>query len=140
MPQGSRLYAPLATPREDRRLLTSAEYAHYQQEGFLVCRGLVSKEEVEELKQHAMDIYDGKVRLDSDYAGHAPPQERAHMLHRVDETMERYLLHRRVLDVVEALIGPDVLALQTMQFYNAPCTEGRAPTGGQGWCVPWRAR
>ena len=33
----------------------------------------------------------------------------------------------RVLDVLEALIGPDVLALQTMLFYNLP---GR---GGQGW-------
>ena len=52
------------------------------------------------------------------------------MLHRVDETMERYLLHRRVLDVVEALIGPDVLALQTMQFYNRPRTEADGAKGG----------
>jgi chlorinating enzyme len=49
------------------------------------------------------------------------------MLHRVDATSERYLLHPRALDVLEALIGPDVLALQTMMFFNAP------GTGGQGW-------
>ena len=40
---------------------------------------------------------------------------------------ERFLLHARILDVLEALIGPDVLALQTMLFFNAP------GMGGQGW-------
>ena len=113
--------------------IVRSRYAQYHQEGFLVCRGLVSKEDVLELRHHAMDIYDGKVRFESVYASHAPPQERAHMMHRVDETMERYLLHRRVLDVVEALIGPDVLALQTMQFYNRPRTEAYGAKGGQGW-------
>jgi len=49
------------------------------------------------------------------------------MLHRVDAMSERFLLHARILDVLEALIGPDVLALQTMLFFNAP------GMGGQGW-------
>jgi chlorinating enzyme len=49
------------------------------------------------------------------------------MLHRVDPLCEQALLHARILDVLEALIGPDVLCLQTMLFYNAP------GMGGQGW-------
>ena len=43
--------------------------------------------------------------------------------------------HRQVLDIVQCLIGPDVLALQTMQFFNRPKKEdgSGASGGGQGW-------
>ena len=50
-----------------------------------------------------------------------------HMLHLRLEFHERYLLHPRVLDVLEAIIGPDVLALQTMLFLKPPGKPG------QGW-------
>ena len=55
MPEGSQLYAPMAAPRADRRLVTADEYAHYQSQGFLVCKGLVPDEEVSGLRAHAMD-------------------------------------------------------------------------------------
>jgi ectoine hydroxylase-related dioxygenase (phytanoyl-CoA dioxygenase family) len=64
---------------------------------------------------------------------HLSPAEKAqyflriHMLHRQLELHERYLLHPRVLDVLEALIGPDVLAMQTMLFLKPPGKPG------QGW-------
>ena len=99
----------------------------------------MSDAEVAELKQHAMDLYDGKVVHDMDGLGpsHHPGEQRLHQLHRVDATMERFLLHPRVVDVVEALTGPDVLALQTMQFFNAPQPAGEPEAaggnGGQGW-------
>jgi ectoine hydroxylase-related dioxygenase (phytanoyl-CoA dioxygenase family) len=52
---------------------------------------------------------------------------RIHMLHRRLEIHERFMLHPRVLDVVAALVGPDVLALQTMLFVKRP------GSGGQGY-------
>ena len=52
---------------------------------------------------------------------------RMHMLHRVDETVERFILHPRILDVLEVLVGPDVSCLQSMLFWNPP------GHGGQGW-------
>ena len=52
---------------------------------------------------------------------------RIHMLHRKLELHERYLLHPRVLDVLEVLIGPDLLALQSMLFLKPPGKPG------QGW-------
>jgi ectoine hydroxylase-related dioxygenase (phytanoyl-CoA dioxygenase family) len=64
---------------------------------------------------------------------HLSPAEKAqhflrvHMLHRKLALHERYLLHPRVLDVLEVLIGPDVLALQTMLFLKPPGKPG------QGW-------
>ena len=63
----------------------------------------------------------------------ASPEEKAqfflriHMLHRKLELHERYMLHPRVLDVLECIIGPDVLAMQTMLFLKPPGKPG------QGW-------
>ncbi|MFA6112149.1 MAG: phytanoyl-CoA dioxygenase family protein, partial [Candidatus Latescibacterota bacterium] len=128
-------YAPVAQPRADRYKVAVSEYVEYQSRGYLAVRGLVPRSEVDELAVHAMGILEGRVPVE----GVAPPTpgtsaeerqrqlSRIHMLHRVDGACERFLLHPRVLDVLEVLVGPDVLALQTMVFYNAP------GTGGQGW-------
>lgn len=128
-------YRVLSVSRPDRYAVKVDEYVHYQRSGYLVVRDLVAQNEVEELKQHAMDLFYGRKIVPG---VEPPPPEateeqlmrrfsRVHMLHRVDAMSERFLLHPRILDVLEALIGPDVLALQTMLFYNPP---GR---GGQGW-------
>lgn len=113
------------------------EYTHYQREGYLIVKGLLTREEAGELAQWMDDVYEGRVNLD--HLGHTAkwltaeqkeeriPSARLHMPHRHDATAERGLLHPRVVDVLEALIGPDVLALQSMMFFNPP---GK---GGQGW-------
>jgi len=128
-------YRMKAVQRVDRYRVTVDEYRHYQRHGYLVVPGLVSYHEVEEIRQHAMDLLFGRISI----PGITPPPPdatqaqliqrftRIHMLHRVDSVSERFLLHPCILDVLEALIGPDVLALQTMLFYNAP------EMGGQGW-------
>jgi hypothetical protein len=129
------------------------EYRRFRQLGFLVVRGLVSAEEVAELREHTEQLMEGRLpeqsQLRHDLAlrpdqaiemedlhappAHLSPEEKAqyflriHMLHRRLEVHERYLLHPRVLDVLEALIGPDILALQTMLFLKAPGKPG------QGW-------
>src|SRR4029453_2150415 len=41
------------------------------------------------------------------------------------EIHERYLLHQRIVDVVAGLVGPDVLALQTMLFVKGPGSPGQ---------------
>ena len=51
--------------------------------------------------------------------------DRIHMLHQKLEIHERYLLHPRLLDVLEALIGPDLLAMQTMLFLKGPGAQGQ---------------
>lgn len=128
-------YRPQAVERPDRRKVTVEEYIHYQREGYLVVRGLVPREEVATMRDYAMDILEGRVNP----PGVQPPPpgastdqliqrfSRIHMLHRVDARHERFLMHPRVLDVQEAINGPDVLCLQTMLFFNAP------GMGGQGW-------
>jgi len=89
-----------------------ADFIHYQDNGFLIVRGIVTADEVEELLGHIGELTD-------------PGLLRIHMLHRELAIHERYLLHPRILDVVQALIGPDVLALQTMLFLKPPGSPGQ---------------
>jgi hypothetical protein len=78
-----------------------------QEQGFLVVRDLVAAGEVDELLGHIAGLGDGS-------------RPRVHMLHRELPIHERFLLHPRILDVVQALVGPDVLALQSMLFLKQP--------------------
>jgi chlorinating enzyme len=108
-------YLPKAVERNDRYLVKVDEYASYHSNGFLIVRNLVGSEDIRKMRDWA------DVRFED------VPTPRIQMLHRIDPVAEYGLLLPRVLDVVEALVGPDVLALQSMIFYNPP---GK---GGQGW-------
>jgi phytanoyl-CoA hydroxylase len=137
----------------ERYRVSVEEYRAFRSHGFLVVRGLVAPHEIEELRQHTEDLMQGRLpeqqnrMTERDVKGdsgvstqglEAPPEHlsplekaqyflRIHMLHRKLELHERYLLHPRVLDVLEVLIGPDVLAMQTMLFLKPPGKPG------QGW-------
>src|SRR5689334_18292222 len=128
-------YAPVAAPRADRYKFKVEDYVHYQRNGVLVARGLLPPADVGRLRSWADDLLYGR----EEAPGVEPPAEKAtleellqrftriHQLHRVNKTAEWGLLHPRILDGVETLIGPDVLALQSMLFFNPP------GQGGQGW-------
>lgn len=109
------------------------EYKSFRRDGYLVVRGLVAPDEVRELAAYTEDLMAGRAIL----PGVTPPAddasdqerrlhyERVHMPHRTEEIAERFLLHPRVVDVLEALIGPDVLGLQTMLFFKQPGQAGQ---------------
>jgi phytanoyl-CoA hydroxylase len=94
--------------------VTIEQYVHFRERGFLIVPGLVSPTEVRELLDHADELTAGDADL-----------LRIHMLHRRLAIHERYMLHPEILDVVAALIGPDVLALQTMLFVKPPGSPGQ---------------
>ena len=122
--------------RTDAYPVSVEEYVRFRAEGFLIVRGLVAAGEVRELLRHVDDLLSGRVEVpgapvfgDDNKSAESRPDHllRIHMLHRRLEIHERFLLHPRVLDVVQALVGPDVLALQTMLFVKRP------GSGGQGY-------
>jgi ectoine hydroxylase-related dioxygenase (phytanoyl-CoA dioxygenase family) len=158
--------------RTDRYAVSVQEYIDFRRNGFLVVRGLVPPHEVAELREHTDDLMQGRLpeqtqELTDAHSGpsgtlvqdlaappaHLTPEEKAnyflrlHMLHRQLELHERYLLHPRVLDVLQALIGPDVLALQTMLFLKGPGKPGQGwhqdsyyiPTHPDSLCGAWIA-
>lgn len=121
-------YVPKATERADRYRVRVDEYVHYQRYGYLKVERLLPAEDVQKLLHWAESRR--QLRPDdwqSDKYAMYKTRSRVHQLHRIDATAEWGLLNPRVLDVLEALIGPDVLALQTMLFFNPP------GQGGQGW-------
>jgi hypothetical protein len=117
----------------ERYEVSSEELRTFHERGWLVVPGLVDAEDVDELRRHTEDLMYGRVRVD----GLEPPSPglspleiaqrylRIHMLHRKLEIHERYLLHPRILDVLECLIGPDVMAMQTMLFIKGPSQPGQ---------------
>ncbi len=146
--------AAAQTHHSTRYQVSIEQYIRFRRDGYLIVPALVEDADIAELRQHTDDLMQGRLpeqrqrtmdqRDTSKDHGvsvqglEAPPEHlspeqkaeyflRLHMLHRQLELHERYLLHPRVLDVLEVLIGPDVLALQTMLFLKGP---GRP---GQGW-------
>jgi len=109
------------------------EYRTFRRDGYLIVRGLVSLADVAEMQAHIDDLIEGRIQVE----GIEPPVPgatleenekrllRIHMMHDRIPIWERWMLHPRVLDVVEALIGPDVLAMQTMMFIKAPGSDGQ---------------
>jgi chlorinating enzyme len=122
-------YLPKAVERADRYKVKVDEYVHYRRAGYLLVRNLVPDADVRRLFDWAMARWEGAAAAQPENASihEIANGTRVHQLHWVDPVAEWGLLHPRILDVLEALIGPDVLALQTMLFYNPP------GTGGQGW-------
>lgn len=139
--------------RTDRFQVTVDQYVRYRRDGYLVIPQLVSQDDVAELRKHTDDLMQGNLPeqrrqmserdLNRDHGvtvqdleappAHLSAEEKAqyflriHMLHRKLALHEKYMLHPRVLDALEVLIGPDVLALQTMLFLKPPGKPG------QGW-------
>ena len=123
---------------DSRYQVSVQDYIDYHQNGYIIVRNLVSQDEVEEIRQHTEDLMYGRITID----GMEPPPSdltveemgqhwlRIHMLHRKHELHERYMLQPYILDILEALIGPDVLALQTMLFLKAAGQEGQGKAVG----------
>jgi ectoine hydroxylase-related dioxygenase (phytanoyl-CoA dioxygenase family) len=163
-----------AAPVETVRYRVSVEqYIAFRRDGYLIVPGLIPPAEIAELRQHTDDLMQGRlpqqttrmaVRDVTKDGGvtvqrlEAPPEHlspienaqhflRVHMLHRQLELHERYLLHPRLLDVLEVLIGPDVLAMQTMLFLKPPGKPGQGwhqdsyyiPTHPDSLCGAWIA-
>jgi len=112
--------------------VTVDDYRFFRENGYLIVRGLVLPEHVAELTAYTEDLLAGRVDV-SEFV-HIPPGAsptdaalllRIHMGHQKVALWERYLLYPRVLDVVQALIGPDVMAMQTMLFTKAPGSNGQ---------------
>jgi ectoine hydroxylase-related dioxygenase (phytanoyl-CoA dioxygenase family) len=91
-------------------MVTVEQYTRFHRDGYLIVPQLFERAEVDELLDHMAQL---------------PDVVRIHMLHRRFEIHERFLLHPRLVDVVAGLVGPDVLALQTMCFLKPPGAPGQ---------------
>ncbi len=131
------------------------EYVTFHEQGFLVVKNLVPPADIQAMNEHMDRILHGEEHfpdVESPPADLDPDKKvayylRVHMLHRVLPIHEQFLLHPHILDVLEALIGPDVLALQSMLFFKQPGQPGQGyhqdsyyiPTFPDTLCGAWVA-
>ncbi len=140
---------------QERYRVSVEQYRTFHAEGYLVVRGLVSAEDVRELTAHTDDILAGRIPLPGTkqkISGWTMEEierqfNRTFMPHLESAIHERFLLHPRTLDVLEAIIGPDVMAMQTMLFLKPPGGAGQGyhqdayyiPTKPDTLCGAWLA-
>ncbi|MDT0345507.1 phytanoyl-CoA dioxygenase family protein [Streptomyces litchfieldiae] len=109
--------------------------ARFHDDGFLVVRGLFGAAEIEALRGEFMALHAA-----GPIPGHFEPRGREgdgpvdplHAYprvmhpHRINELALRYLLDARLREILEALLGEEVLAAQSMFYFKPPGARGQA--------------
>ena len=99
---------------------TPEQVAFYRENGYLTFGRIFTRAEMDDLRRHVDEMIAALPE------GKRP--EGMDVPHFTDPWLFRYLAHPRVLDVVEAFLGPD-LALWSSHFIAKPKGDGKA--------VPW---
>lgn len=112
--------------------LSVSDYRRLRQDGFLKVEGLIPPD-CQQISEHMDSVIQGKETANGFPAIYPSMPEaervarfsRVHNAHRVHPLHKRFLLHPGILDVLEQVNGPDVLALQSMMFFKQPGQPGQ---------------
>lgn len=117
----------------------AALVSNWAQNGFVVCRSLFSADEMTQLRAHFIDMHKEGLEPESSIHTHYAPSSlekcngdvlkhfpRIMQPHRFDETSFRYLLDRRVGEVLKVLFNEEPLAAQSMFYFKPPGGRGQA--------------
>lgn len=118
----------------DRLLAEEDRPAQYERDGVLLVRGLLDGDEIDQIRTTFTSTVEADTSLgfddrvdDTDILKRYPRFVHPHR-HReraVGELSRRYLLDRRIFDIVEELIGP-AWAAQSMFYFKPPGARGQA--------------
>lgn len=114
--------------------VAEAQKEMFDKEGYVIVKGLYSKDEIERLKDHFMQMHAA-----GPIPGHFSPvsEEKANgnvlkmyprimHPHKVDEVSMKYMLDSRVFAVLTNLLGEKPLAAQSMFYFKPPGAKGQA--------------
>jgi ectoine hydroxylase-related dioxygenase (phytanoyl-CoA dioxygenase family) len=108
------------------------DFDEYQEQGFTIVRGLFSPAEVEQLREHFMQLAaegrgfferEQKAAVESDPLKKFPRM--VHM-HRWDGLSLQFLLDQRIQYCLTELLGAEPFAVQTMFYFKPPGARGQA--------------
>ena len=128
----------MTAPSRTKYQISLDQRYFFGRNGYLKVEGLLTDAELTELGEHSMNLALDKVDLSQlegveprsvDGESPAAMEDRYFrfiQFHRHLEIHERFMLQPRVLDVLEPLIGPDLMALQSMLFLKPPGKSGQA--------------
>lgn len=113
--------------------LSVSDYRKLRRDGFVKVEALIPLEDIQEMSAHMDRVIQGKETANGfpEIDSSMPEAERLerfsriHNAHRVHPLHERFLLHPRMLNVLEQINGSDVLALQSMTFFKQPGQTGQ---------------
>lgn len=110
--------------------LTPQQKQQFDEQGYLIYRGLFTREEAEQYNQHYLELRKisslnehDKITDDADPLKQYP---RMLMMHRSDEPSLRFLIDRRIREVLTALLSREPFAVQTMMYFKPPQARGQA--------------
>jgi phytanoyl-CoA hydroxylase len=115
-------------------MLTSEEAAFYRENGYLVVRGLIETDEVEQLKAETTRFCRGAYDvpgIEPSPSGETDEEALAkylciHQPHKASTVMEAFVRHLKVAALLTRLIGPNVKCMQSMLFIKPPGFPGQA--------------
>ncbi|MBM7589644.1 phytanoyl-CoA dioxygenase family protein [Brevibacillus fulvus] len=100
----------------------------FEQEGYLVVKGVYSRAEVEQVNEEYFKFWldlmaSGKIQQDS-----KRPLEsvfpRLRDYHRENETVTKFIIDPRLMEIMEYLLGEPILVIQTSYYFKTPGTRG----------------
>lgn len=115
--------------------ITDENVAFYQEYGYLVAPGLLSKEEITELKKETGSIFRGdRGYLDGIITVNAVESDAdilrkyvaIHFPHKISTVVYEYLFHKRIVDVLTRIVSPNLKCMQSMLFVKGPGKAGQA--------------
>jgi len=116
---------------ELERTLDSDLKKQFDEQGYIVVRGLFSREEAETIREHFEELHArGSIEgcFASDPTSHDPLKVYPRMMHphRISDLAMRYMTDDRVFDVLEVLFGEEAMAAQSMYYFKPPGARGQA--------------
>lgn len=119
---------------DTRDQLEIGQRGAFEEDGYLVIRGLFSPAEVRELidtfmTMHAGGSIPGCFELKRDAETNGDPLKRYPRMmhpHRVNDVARRYLLDPRLADILAELFGEEPLAAQSMLYFKPAGARGQA--------------
>ena len=111
--------------------LTAEQLADFDRDGFIILRGLFTRDEVSELEATHNALYERRSVpgcFAADPNDPEPLKRYPRMMHphRVDETAMRYMLHPKLEPVLAALFNEAPIAAQSMYYWKPPTARGQA--------------
>ncbi len=106
--------------------------SQFEQDGYVVVRGLFSPEEAAVLREHYMDLRE-RGTYPGDFDGVDPTSDdplkkfpRMIHMHRWDEVSLKWLIDARLNEVMTEIAGEEPLAVQTMLYFKPAGARGQA--------------
>lgn len=112
-------------------MISNHEFQHYQENGYLIARGLFTPSEVQALISHYMELraqpHPGDLfGVDPNSSDPLKKYPRMLQMHRYDEISLKALLDRRIQEYLTTLMGREPFAVQSMIYFKPPGARGQA--------------